>query len=389
MDTLCIPVEKEYEPLRKTSIQMMRQIYRRAEAVLVFDAGLQQLPLSSSVNEKSLAVFISNWIHRLWTLQEAMFAKKLYFWLKDGPIYDQDLGRDINQEKESDVQKGSNGPALSFAYFDAMGALSILRDLVEMKFDGPGVLFPSLAGSIHQRSTTRMSDEAICAATILDMDTKDMVAVKSTGVPDEVVAAKRMEIFLKQVGQFFPGIIFHHYKRLRTEGYRWAPKSLMGSEPQYFIRDSANNLTPFNGKGLRVRYPGFILEGVPPGSEAIIGVTMKHSDHRFSLQLFPEDAEGDGAGVSYLWDSNAVYAVVLFRTVSIQSSIGTDAIVGILMDPAEVQNEQGKRRRKGALNMTVKLKCECRAWMEPLASGLSTDQSMVELLEKEQKWRVY
>jgi hypothetical protein len=324
----------------------------------------------------------------LWTLQEAMFAKKLYFWLKEGPLNTEDFQRDINNEREADVQKGLISSPMSVAYSAALGGLSILRDFVEMKLEGPGLLFAPLADCIHQRATTRISDEAICAAAILDMDAEDILAVETKGVPDEVVASKRMEIFLKQVGKFPPGMIFHHHKRLKTEGYRWAPKTILGSEPRYFIRD-AKDSTPFSGKGLRVQYPGFILETVLPGSGAELTFTIKNGEHRYRLQLFPEDAEGDGASASYLWDPNAVYAVVLFRAVYARSSIGTDAIVGILMDPTAVHNEQGKRRHKGTLNMTVKLRCECRAWMEPLDPGLSTDQSMVELLAKEQKWRIY
>ena len=57
---------------------------------------------------------------------------------------------------------------------------------------------------------------------------EDLLAVETKDVPDEVSAEKRMDIFLKQVGEFAHGIVFHHQQRLRAGGYRRAPKTLMG-----------------------------------------------------------------------------------------------------------------------------------------------------------------
>jgi hypothetical protein len=391
MDTLCIPVAEEYKPLRNKSIKMMRQIYGGAEAVLVLDASLQQFSLSSNTSETSLALFLSSWIHRLWTCQEAMLANKLYFWFKDGPLYNANFEQVVNKEKEANIEKGLHGSFQSVTHTAVLKALTTLKVVVDMKFGTPGLLLAPLADCIQQRTATRISDEAICSAMILDLETEDILAVEAKGVSEESIAEKRMEIFLKQMGTFPQGMIFHHNKRLRTEGYRWAPRTYMGLEARHLVGDVHNSSTStFKGKGLSVQYPGFILENVPPDSGAKITVTMKHSEHRYGLQLFPEDTEGDGAGASYPWDSNTVYAVLLTRTVSSRNpSTGTDALVGILMDLAEVREEQSKRRRKGTLNMTVKVKCECRAHMEPLDLGLSTDQSMVELLAKEQKWRVH
>jgi hypothetical protein len=118
---------------------------------------------------------------------------------------------------------------------------------------------------------------------------------------------------------------------------------------------------------------------------------MKHDERRYRVQLFPEGAEGDGALA--LWDSNAVYAVIMFRSVSARLTTGTDAIVGILKEPDVVHDEQVKSRRKGVLHMTLNVRCECRAWVEPLdlaPPGVLTDPTVVvELLGENQKWRVF
>jgi hypothetical protein len=241
---------------------------------------------------------------------------------------------------------------------------TILKDFVEMKLLRNGVYFPPHCHAIHQRTTTRISDDAICAATILHMNMDDIFAVETNDVPDEVVAAKRMEIFLRQVGEFPSGIIFHHQKHLRTKGYCRAPKSIMGERPAGFLTDQNEKMSSFRGKGLRVRYPGFILETVLPGTGMEITVMMKHNEHWYRLWLFPEDAEGDGA--LPLCDPNAVYAAGMFRSISARLTTGTDALVGILKDPAAAHSEQVKRRRGVVLDMTVNLRCECRAWLQPL-----------------------
>jgi len=210
-------------------------------------------------------------------------------------------------------------------------------------------------------------------------------------VPDEVVATRRMEVFYKQVAGFKPGIIFHHQKRLRTEGYRWAPKTIMGSHAADFTRDLNKKASLFKGRGLRVRYPGLILEAASLGSGEEITVVMKHDEHQYRLQLFPEDDNP-----SSIWDPNGVYGVIMFRSISARYATGTDAIVGKLKNATEVHDEQvkAKKQRHGkVLDVTVRLSCECRAWLEPLGlvspRGSTNAPIAAELLGEQQAWRVF
>ncbi|KAF9467005.1 hypothetical protein BDZ94DRAFT_1305863 [Collybia nuda] len=377
MDTLCIPVADEHKSLRKASIKMMRQIYRHAEAVLIFDSGLQRLSLSATVNEKSIALYMSNWLHRLWTFQEGMLAKAMYFQLKESSLCEGDLDKAEAEEQKVNKEKGLYGSFLFSARGAATGHFIILRDFVDMKLAEDAVLFPPLCHAVQQRSTTRISDETICAATILEMNMDDILAVETRDVPDEIVAETRMEIFLKQIGEFAPAIIFHHQKCLQREGYRWAPKTLMGAAQNDFIRGITEKLSSFKGKGLRVRYPGLVFQSVPQGSEKEITVVMKHNEHRFRLRLFPEDADA-----LPLWDPTAVYAVIMFEAISARYPTGTDVIVGILKDYATLQ--RGAR---------LDIRREHRAWLEPVGlavlGGAESQGSVVaEMLSGSQRWRV-
>jgi hypothetical protein len=84
VDTICVPFNKG--PLKMLAIREMAQVYRNADKVLVFDSGLQQVSLNTPASECLTQIEISSWNERLWTIQEAVFAKALYFQFKDGLI---------------------------------------------------------------------------------------------------------------------------------------------------------------------------------------------------------------------------------------------------------------------------------------------------------------
>ena len=73
------------------ALRQMERVYREADRVLVFDSGLQQVPLGIPAHECLSRIEISSWNERLWTIQEAVFAKKLYFKFEDGIVSLQDL----------------------------------------------------------------------------------------------------------------------------------------------------------------------------------------------------------------------------------------------------------------------------------------------------------
>ncbi|KAJ7249221.1 hypothetical protein B0H12DRAFT_701482 [Mycena haematopus] len=389
MDTLCIPVADEYKALRKQSIALMQEIYKRAFAVLVFDAGIQKLSRSSTPHEKAISLYMSNWVHRLWTFQEGMFAKRLYFQLTDSV-------EDITADEDREDESAGNFPRS--ARTAITGHFVILKDWVEMKTNGDPtagnwVLLPPLAHALQQRTTTRMSDEAICAATILDEDVREILDVSIDGLEilgaseedrkqerEKALAAGRMEVFLRQMHHFRPGIIFHHQKRMKKEGYRWAPATMMGVQPGEFSRGMGRAAVSFRGQGFSVRYPGFILEPVRAGSQ--VAITMKYYDRRFRVQIFPEADE------PVVWDPNAVYAVVTLHPLWSNDGTGTEAVVGTLKDPAAVRVEQVKKRRsRNVLHLDMALRCEWRAWVEPLETQ-AADAVAGDMLGETQKWRL-
>jgi hypothetical protein len=81
VDTVCVPFDG---PLKMTAIRQMERVYRDADKVLVFDSGLQNVTLDALAYECPTQVEISSWNERLWTIQEAVFAKSLHFQFQYG-----------------------------------------------------------------------------------------------------------------------------------------------------------------------------------------------------------------------------------------------------------------------------------------------------------------
>ena len=81
MDTLCVPV---HDPeLRKISIASMRHIYSSASAVLVLERTIQETHSDSSIYSRSLTLYSSKWLRRLWTYHEGGLARRVYFQFRD------------------------------------------------------------------------------------------------------------------------------------------------------------------------------------------------------------------------------------------------------------------------------------------------------------------
>lgn len=100
MDTLIIPVgnQKKLEAynqilkdenlshkgrdaraLRTKAIEQIGIVYPRSNFTIVLDNGLSSMSINSSLHcQSAMRILASNWIKRLWTLQEAVLSRKLY-----------------------------------------------------------------------------------------------------------------------------------------------------------------------------------------------------------------------------------------------------------------------------------------------------------------------
>ena len=83
IDTVCVPREGQ---LRALAILSMKDVYVRADKVLVLDSTLQQITSAAPPEDILLAIELAPWSSRLWTWHESVLACRLYFQLQDQAI---------------------------------------------------------------------------------------------------------------------------------------------------------------------------------------------------------------------------------------------------------------------------------------------------------------
>ncbi|MCJ1320967.1 hypothetical protein MMC15_006308 [Xylographa vitiligo] len=255
IDTLCCPCEPS--EAKNKSILQLRETYNNAALVLVLDATLQTVTLeTTSFHEVLLRVFSSRWTSRLWTSQEGVLAKSLWFQFRD---------------QAEDLAVLKNG--LFLEGYEDVRAMIIYHDLIcqfqwlEMRQSENaakshaqhGIL--TLDYALSYRAVSVAADEALCISTLLDLALGEILAVPAE---PEARMCKLWELIAKKYGEIPQSILTLGYKRLETEGFRWAPKTLLDEGVVYRGRErivhwSDPVLGQPDGNGLLIKCPGYII----------------------------------------------------------------------------------------------------------------------------------
>ncbi|OCL14195.1 hypothetical protein AOQ84DRAFT_407815 [Glonium stellatum] len=265
-DTLCIPVQKEYQNLRDFSIQKMRDIYQKAAGVLVLDPDIQQLKADVSSLEILTRILCSGWRARLWTYQEGALASYLHI-----PVQ----GRSFTFITDDDIFPADDTKASLIECQLLTDVWYLYHNLVRISevrtdsFERPQRAFTQMMRAMSHRSTTRQGDETVCIATFLGLDPTPIL---KTPVED------RMATLMTLLPVIPTHILFTNGRRLTKEGFRWVPESLLSpyglkdfirfSLPQTYFpgatMDPINTPIPqpfihSQALGLAVFFPGIIL----------------------------------------------------------------------------------------------------------------------------------
>ncbi|KIJ24594.1 hypothetical protein M422DRAFT_56349 [Sphaerobolus stellatus SS14] len=389
MDTLCVPVHDA--ECRKKCIIRMRTIYQEAAAVLVLDAGVQQISLSAPLPDRCLALYQSGWWRRLWTYQEGILAKDLYIHFSDGVNNISELGMDLELEEHR-----SRGYYGNLGFID----LSIHFELFkltagELPDEARWVHYLNTADAVSSRRTTKASDETLCLSTVMGINPAPFLRLK--GDADKLVEV-RMELFLHYVPSFRRGIIFNSLPRLKRDGYRWAPRSLLGHSPgdmdmgEAYNRDhnwsqnAVMHKTRKGIEGLLLRFPGIQLMSVPSHlpSTIIVGDGID----RFQVRLLlDESADFHG------WDNIAQYFLVLSGKPDSDKSVRSQR-----QNPTLVPVTTHLTKRHGVMSVLgtvadssrfgpVTVRYACRAWVELLDNPQDYDVEGV-ISEDQIQWLI-
>jgi hypothetical protein len=355
MDTLCVPVHENLKSYRKKAITQMRLIYQSAVSVLVLDSWLQKLSFSSTPSQKVTNIYLCGWLHRLWTLQESLLAKEVYIQLEGGVQSAEGI---LEACREFEQHAKSTGTYIRFPYIAQESALSYLsiRPYVSAHHSEQSLMFAHVSRCMERRTTSRRSDETLCAATTMQLEINTLLEIDDED--EEQRADRRMEEFLKLVKRMPKGIIFHHNPRLQRRGFRWAPSTLMGGRPGDFFRDMWEGVSSFDGNGLAVSYSGIIIKctnlhhGEDLGVVTVDGVRFQC----YRIQRLPKQRE-------ITWHLNTYYAIVV-RPFS-EGSNKTDGMLGIVESPALDGILTGPHAG-GPLKLKGKIHIECvyGAWVE-------------------------
>jgi hypothetical protein len=131
----------------------------------------------------------------------------------------------------------------------------------------PRNLLLVLDKSLHCRSVTVESDEPLYIATLLSLDLARIVKIK-----DHMERMREVWIMVsKKLGGIPANVAIHENLVLPFPGFRWAPRTLLYAPQSIFEFDigyknqrwGAEQLGRLTSKGLRVRFPGFLIRPNP------------------------------------------------------------------------------------------------------------------------------
>ncbi|KAI1743092.1 hypothetical protein F4680DRAFT_392237 [Xylaria scruposa] len=297
MDTLVIPVEDMYKDTRNIAINQIFEVFRDSSSTIVLDEGLINLPPGREERpaHAAMRILASSWMRRLWTLQEAFLSKRIHFSFQEG----QQSSMHLREFGDISGRLGKKGSALEFtsALLNMVNEhlrqhiIDDERGLREryLKQGKKGldekqaaVLIANVWRAAKWRTTTNPYHETLALATLLNLDYQNSeigtAGLEKTSIIEEIGtneilrrSGRRDELMVQFWTQFNdrwpnsipPGIIFLPGDRINKRGFGWAPRTWMSADPV----DGPDPLSIINSTaklnvldGLRVSYPGFILE---------------------------------------------------------------------------------------------------------------------------------
>ena len=270
IDTLCCPAQSG--ELKSGAISRMRNTYMCADKVLVLDSYLEAFPppaekdllphtttVEPSALERCVRLRYSNWVRRLWTLQEGALAKQVWIQFADKPVELETLFVELFQDdflkQPADDIFGPQAAVvlrMTVAYQNKANVRfapvpSDLHDLIykirctrkgepfqrlqrlvfEDAEDDYNARFRRVIQELSFRSTSLVEDEAICLATLLGLDVDAILRA-----PRE----ERMKKFWDLQPSYTSNLLAFSGPKLTQPGYRWAPSSFLNTTTQ--IADS-------------------------------------------------------------------------------------------------------------------------------------------------------
>ncbi|TBU25249.1 hypothetical protein BD311DRAFT_780443 [Dichomitus squalens] len=208
-DGLCVPSPKTQRPTWQRAISLLARIYAGADKVLVVDGGVRtQCSLAKPVEECLLRIATSGWAQRIWTLQEGVLARELYFEVADGLVDCSHFDGDASFITSCLI------PTLRYRRHD--GDSKFQRRLSQR----PRCSLNDLIRLMRLRSVTCPEDEPLAIAGLLGIDAAPLAEIRN--------GEERMRALLLEVREVPRNLFLFGWsaKRLSIPNFTWAPASL-------------------------------------------------------------------------------------------------------------------------------------------------------------------
>ena len=298
IDTLGIPVETDDNArrLRGKAIAQMHDIYKHARYTIVLDKSLMRHDIDlQDYTRMATLISMSGWARRLWTLQESVLSKDLYFNFSDGLFHInklEDRYRSVREQKHTSTHK------LARMYHSLILEDERLRLGKDQKcqHDETSRLVCSLWSAIRWREQAQKQHETLALSIILDLDTEDLLKAHDLGYTGRLEELMKtfLNLLSKSPGNAIPAsLIFLPKPHLKAKGYGWAPESCLLAEGTVYTETLIEKYprTRLIGEhGLEVQMPGFRLDEFEYHCDRL--------QNRESF-TFPVDAPNSGVGCEW------------------------------------------------------------------------------------------
>ncbi|KAI0634874.1 hypothetical protein C8Q77DRAFT_1156259 [Trametes polyzona] len=225
MDSLCVP---GVGTLRKVAIKLMARTYHKAAKVLVLDKCIKaECSKARPWEENLLRIATSGWVRRVWTLQEGLLARELYFEFADGPI-SVEAGLKYGLS-DAEIAQGvaANNMGLLLGYKWCSTLVPLLAERAQnrvLQSSDHRLTLDKVIYLLTLRTTTKPEDELIAISSLVRMDVDAILAI--TGAD---AAQRRIREFLLQQSDVPKAIAAQITPRLALPGFSWAPRTLVSA----------------------------------------------------------------------------------------------------------------------------------------------------------------
>lgn len=330
IDTLGVPLVPQ---TRKLALKLLPRTYAESTCCLIIDEELCQLSNKTTLEEICLRIVFSTWARRLWTFQEGIVTwNKLYLQLKEGPSH---FGASIGRHEKS---------LCSSLRLESVDAVKITLPRVEDVRAAKGDLIGELTEACKYRTTSRLSDQTFCLASIAGLDVHEIVEASTH--------EEKMRIFLLQIRDLPKRIIFRKGRKMSLDNFSWAPLSFLDPEKTQSFFGLDEDLAPSalcTPNGLQGRWPGFFLEFPSTVGPHIDAYYFKYGEFWVVI-----DSNGLDNYTTYAEDTSVWQQVhALPHTCLLVHSLDTFQILGHIV--AAISSESGPLTARSVLTVNAAL----------------------------------